>query len=99
MDSYENVAWRYSRRAEKVGSPEDLAALMAPDDQRAVLAQRMEDASLRRLWRLTNALAKVRTGALHNKKDVKNDERSRNVYENKQNTDKMPTENTDIYVE
>ena len=37
---------------------------MAPDGQQSELAQKMEDLSLRRLWRLTNALAKVTQGAL-----------------------------------
>ncbi len=97
MERYESVGWVYSRRAQEVGSPENLAALMAPDDHRAVLAQRMEDASLRRFWRLTNAFAKVRQGALHPKKDVKNDVRSPNVFENKQNMDKMPDANADNY--
>jgi cell division protein FtsB len=72
MDPLEKLAWRYSRRYEKVNSPESLAAMMATDDPRGVLLQKMEDSHLRRLWRLTNTLAKVRQGALH-KKDVKND--------------------------
>jgi hypothetical protein len=58
----ENLAWRFSRQSEKVQSPENLAALMAPEDQSSVLLQRMEDSSLRRLWRLINAFGKVRQG-------------------------------------
>jgi len=89
MEPYENIAWRYSRQTEKVQSAENLAALMAPEDQSAALLQTMEDSYLRRLWRLTNTLAKVRQGAFQNKKD---NDRSQNVYENKQNRDKMPGE-------
>lgn len=32
MESYENLAWQCTRQAEKVGSSENLAALMAPED-------------------------------------------------------------------
>lgn len=70
MDAYESLAWQCSRRSEKVQSPENLAALMAPQDQASVLLQRMEDSCLRRLWRLINAFGKVRQGILE-KKDVK----------------------------
>jgi hypothetical protein len=49
---------------DKVRSPENIAALMAPQDEKALLMQRMEDSNLRQLWRLTNILAKVRNGAL-----------------------------------
>ena len=96
MESYENAAWRVGRQMEKVDSPENLAALMAPNDPSALLAQKLEDSSLRRIWRLTNAFQKVRTGALHKKRNVENDDQSRNVYENKQNEDKMPPESSDI---
>ena len=48
----------------KARSPENVAALMAPKDDSAMLMQRVEDSSLRQLWRLTNILAKVRNGAL-----------------------------------
>ena len=60
----------------------NLAALMASGDDDALHLQRMEDSSLRRLWRLTNTLMKVRQGGL-NLKDVKNEGRPGNVYENK----------------
>jgi hypothetical protein len=70
MEVHENLAWRFSRQSERVQSSENLAALMAPQDQTSVLLQRMEDSSLRRLWRLINALGKVRQGVLE-KKDVK----------------------------
>ncbi len=97
MEAYENLAWRFSRQSERVHSPENLAALMAPQDQASVLLQRMEDSSLRRLWRLINAFGKVRQG-YSRKKMLKNHERTRNVYENKQNSDKMPGKKSDIYV-
>ncbi len=42
----------------------NLAALMAPQDEKSLLMQRMEDSNLRQLWRLTNVLFKVRNGAL-----------------------------------
>ena len=42
---------------------------------------------------------KVRDAALTQKKDVKNDERSRNVYENKGNTDNMPDNIPDFWSE
>jgi len=47
-----------------IESPENIAALMAPKDQNALLMQRMEDSNLRQLWRLTNILLKVRKGGL-----------------------------------
>jgi len=42
-----------------------IAALMAPKEENALPMQRMEDSSLRQLWRLTNILVKVRKGGLH----------------------------------
>jgi hypothetical protein len=55
---------------------------MASHDPNALLMQRMEDSSLRQLWRLTNVLIKIRNGALI-QKDVKNAGRSGYVLENK----------------
>jgi hypothetical protein len=69
----------------------NLAALMALNDESALLMQRMEDSSLRQLWRLTNVLSKVRNGAL-TRRDVKNEGTSGDVYENKGTHDTM-TEN------
>ncbi len=57
-------------RSERVQGAVNLAALMAPEDQKSMYLQRLEDSSFRRLWRLINALGKVRQGALE-KKDVK----------------------------
>jgi len=54
----------FVKTLEQMKSPENIAALMAPKDENAMLLQRMEDSSLRRLWRLTNILMKVRKGAL-----------------------------------
>jgi hypothetical protein len=45
-------------------SPENIAALMAPRDENALLMQRMEDSNPRQLWRITNMLVKVRNWAL-----------------------------------
>jgi hypothetical protein len=53
------------KRLEQVRSPENIAALMAPMEENAMLMQRMEDSSLRQLWRLTNILLKLRKGALN----------------------------------
>ena len=72
MEAYQSVAWRMARRAEKVHSPENIAALAAPQDDNALLLQKMEDSNLRRLWRLTNTLMKVRQGGL-TPKDVNNE--------------------------
>jgi hypothetical protein len=55
---------------------------MAPNDENAMVMQRMEDSSLRQLWRLINVLFKVRNGALTHK-DVKNEDRPDYVYEKK----------------
>ena len=71
-----------------IESPENRAALMAPRDENALLLQRMEDSSLRQLWRLTNILIKVRNGAL-TQKDVKNEGRSDYVNENKGEIEKI----------
>ena len=67
----DEVTMPYARKQEllmeefdKLRSPENIAALMAPRDENALLMQRMEDSSLRQLWRLTNILVKVRNGAL-----------------------------------
>jgi hypothetical protein len=38
---------------------------MAPKEENAMLMQRMEDSSLRQLWRLTDILLKLRKGALN----------------------------------
>jgi len=60
--------------------------------------QRMEDSSLRQLWRLTNVLFKVRNGAL-TRRDVKNEDRPDYVYENKRADDTMPENQHDFLAE
>jgi len=91
MESHESMAYRFVTRASRVYSPENLAALAAPQDDPSMLMQRMDDSNLRQLWRLTNVLFKVRSGGLTSK-DVKNGDRSGDVYENKGEPDKMSSE-------
>jgi hypothetical protein len=75
-----------------------MAALRAPEEsQQSPHLQRLDDSSLRRMWRLINAFGKVRQGILQ-KKMLEKYVRSRNVYENKGSTDKMPGKNSDIFV-
>jgi predicted HAD superfamily Cof-like phosphohydrolase len=69
-DPLMTLGFQYGSRCERVRSPENLAALMAPQDHQSAHLQRMEDSYLRRMWRLINAFGKVRQGALQ-KKDVK----------------------------
>jgi hypothetical protein len=72
--------------------------MMAPQDENALLMQRMEDSSLRQLWRLTNVLFKVRNGAL-TRRDVKNEDRPDYVYENKGASDTMSGNRDDFLAE
>jgi len=69
--------------------PENFAARMAPQDDEALLMQRREDSSLRRLGRLTDMLCKLRNGAL-TQSDVKNEGTSGDVHESKGRSDIMP---------
>ncbi|HMD86529.1 MAG TPA: hypothetical protein VKO18_17715 [Terriglobia bacterium] len=62
-ESHRRVCIRISDQIEEMESPENLAALTAPRDEQALLMQRLEDSSLRQLWRLTNMLLRVRNGA------------------------------------
>jgi len=55
------------------------------------------NSSLRRLWRAINAFGKVGKG-YSRKRMLKRYERTRNVYENKENSDKMPGKKSYIYV-
>jgi hypothetical protein len=64
MEPYESAAWQYGRKAEKVRSTENLAALMAPDDHHSA---HLQSSCLRRMWRLINAFGKVRQGILQKK--------------------------------
>ena len=70
QEPYAILATQCMIRSERVQGAVNLAALMAPEDQKSMYLQRLEDSSFRRLWRLINALGKVRQGALE-KKDVK----------------------------
>jgi hypothetical protein len=73
--TYRNAWSLLLEQCDNVRSPQNRAALMAPQDENALLMQRMEDSSLRHLWRLTNVLIRVRSGAL-TPRDVKNAGRS-----------------------
>ncbi|MDR3674768.1 MAG: hypothetical protein P4N24_04720 [Acidobacteriota bacterium] len=68
-DHYARTQALLTEKFERVNSRENKAALMAPKEENAMLMQRMEDSSLRQLWRLTNILVKVRKGEL-NLRDV-----------------------------
>jgi hypothetical protein len=81
----------------RIQSSENLAALIAPKNQQSVHLQRVEDSYLRRMWRVINAFGKIREGILQKKMLIKY-VRSRYVYENKQISDRMPGNNSDIYV-
>jgi hypothetical protein len=76
MEPYTSAAWIAAAEANKVDSPENLAALAAPEGEGAVNIHKLEDLCLRRLWRLTRTLASVREGALKKKSF---DEQSHNV--------------------
>ena len=56
--------------SEGIQSVVNVAALMAQEDPKSLHLKRLEDSEVHRLWRLINALWKVRQGALE-KKDVK----------------------------
>jgi hypothetical protein len=92
MQAFDDPLYYLARQAENVRSPENLAAIMAPRDTSATLMHRMEESNLRQLWRLTNTLIKIRSGALR-QRDVKNEDCSGDMYENKgaedKNTDRL----------
>jgi hypothetical protein len=92
MDRYQRSCIAMQERLEELQSPENLAALMAPKDESSLLMQRMEDSNLRRLWRLTNILFRVRNWEL-TRRDVKNEDRPGYVDENTGDDDNMSTEN------
>jgi hypothetical protein len=70
MDPLMSVAFQFGDKSERVRSPENLAALMAPQDHQSAHLQSLEDSCLHRMWRLINAFGKVRQGILQ-KKDVR----------------------------
>jgi len=49
-------------RSDDIQSAANLAALMAPEDQKSMYLQRLGDSNFRRLSRLISALGKVRRG-------------------------------------
>jgi hypothetical protein len=68
MEPYVSASWQYGRKCERVRSPENMAALMAPEEnQQSAHLQRLEDSCLTRMWRLINAFGKVREGILREK--------------------------------
>jgi len=92
-ERYRRVCVKFAEQLNDMQTPEDLAALTAPGDEKSLLMQRQEDSSLRRLWRLTNMLFRVRNGAL-TLRDVKNEDRPGYVHENTGDNDKMSGQNT-----
>jgi hypothetical protein len=97
-ENYRRSCVQSKEQLENMQSAENLAALVAPQDQNALLMQRMEDSNLRQLWRLTNVLFKLRNGALA-QRDVKNEGTSGDVYENKGTNDTMPDNQDDFLTE
>jgi hypothetical protein len=95
---YRRICQMMAEQFDEMQSPENLAALTAPQDEKSVFMQRMEDSSLRQLWRLTNMIFRVRAGGL-SLRDVKNEDRSGHVHENKGDDDKMSSEKHAIYQE
>jgi hypothetical protein len=87
-ECYRGACVKFMEQLDEMQSPENLAALTAPQDEKSLLMQRMEDSSLRHLWRLTNMLFRLRTGGL-TPRDVKNEDRSDYVYENTGEQDTM----------
>jgi hypothetical protein len=87
-ESYRRVCARVAEKLDEMQSPEDLAALTAPQDQKSLLMQRMEDSSLRQLGELTNILFKVRKVELA-RGNARNGDRPGYVYENTGDSDKM----------
>ena len=97
-ERYRGICVKLAEQLEELQSPEDLAALTAPQDEKSLLMQRLEDSSLRQLWRLTNMLFKVRSGAL-TLRDGKNEDRPGYVHENTGDSDKMASEKHGILQE
>ncbi len=90
-ERYRGICVKFAEQLDEMQSPEDLAALTAPRDEKSLLMQRLEDSSLRQLWRLTNMLFRVRNGGL-TLRDVKNEDRPGYVHEKKGDDDKMSSE-------
>jgi hypothetical protein len=60
MFPYRRAIDAFMEKTDKLRSPENIAALMAPRGDNAMLMQRMEDSSLRQLWRLTRLFLMVK---------------------------------------
>jgi hypothetical protein len=72
--------------------------MIAPRDENAVLMQMMQASSLCQLWRLTKVLFRARTDGL-TLRDVKNEDRSGYMYDNKDEHDKMSIEQHAFYTQ
>ena len=70
MEPYAILVTRYVVRSDGIQPAANRAARMAPEAQKSMHLQRLEDSNVRRLWRLINTFGNVRQGALE-KKDVK----------------------------
>jgi hypothetical protein len=92
QERYRRVCVKFAEQLDEAQSPENLAALVAPRNENALLMQRLEDSSLRQLWRLTNMLFRLRNGGL-TLRDGKNGDRPGYVHENIGDVDKMSSEN------
>jgi len=90
-ESYQRVCVQIAERLDEMESPATLAAQIAPQEEKSLFMQRMEDSSLRKLCLLTHLLFRVRNGALA-PRDVKNEDRPDYVYENTGEDDKMAGE-------
>ena len=97
-ESHRRVCIRISDQLDEMESPDNLAALTVPRDEGSLLMLRVEDSSLRQLWRLTSMLLKVANGT-PTPRDVKNEGTSGDVYENKGDDDKMSIEKHGIFQE
>ena len=91
-ECYRLACVKMAEQFEEMESPENLAALTAPQDEKSLLMQRVEDSSLRQLWRLMNMLFRVRNGEL-TRREIKNEDRTGYIHENKGDGDKMSSEN------
>jgi hypothetical protein len=87
-ESYRRSCVKLADILDEKQSAANLAALVAPHDEKSLHMQRAEDSNLRRLGRLIDMLFKVRNGALR-ARDDKNGTTSGDVYENKGSDDKM----------
>ena len=66
-EPYAILATQCVVRSDGIQSAANRAGLMAPENQKAMHLQGLEDSNVRRLWRLINAFGKVRQGAFEKK--------------------------------